>query len=67
MRRRGIVYLVVVAVMFLAGVLNAFQHARDGWHSVGTLGLALSVLCSILAFVAAFIAYGGSYSVEKRP
>ena len=53
--------------MFALGVLNAFQHARDGWHSVGTLGLALSILCSILAFVAAFIAYGGSYSVEKRP
>ena len=57
MRRRGIVYLVVVAVMFLAGVLNAFQHARDGWLSVGTLGLVLSILCTLLAFFAAFIAY----------
>ena len=57
-RRRGIVYVVVIAVMFLAGVLNAFQHARDGWHSVGTLGLALSILCTVLAFVAAFIACG---------
>lgn len=64
---RRALYLIVVAAMFALGVLNAFQHARDGWHSVGTLGLALSVLCSILAFVAAFIAYGGSYSVEKRP
>ena len=58
MRRRGIAYLVVVAVMFFAGVTNAFQHARDGWHSVGTLGLALSVLCTVLALIAAFIAYG---------
>ena len=64
---RRTLYLIVVAAMFALGVLNAFQHARDGWHSVGTLGLALSVLCSILAFVPAFIAYGGSYSVEKRP
>ena len=38
-RGRGIVYLGVVAVMFVAGILNAFQHARDGWHSVGTFGL----------------------------
>ena len=58
MRRRGIVYLVVVAVMFLAGVLNAFQPARDGWQSGGTLGLVLSILCTLLAFFAAFIAYG---------
>lgn len=65
-RGRGTLYLIVVAVMFVLGVINAFQHARDGWHSVGTLGLALSILCSILAFVVAFIAYGGSYSVEKR-
>ena len=64
---RRTLYLIVVAAMFALGVLNAFQHARDGWHSVGTLGLALSVLCSVFAFVAAFIAYGGSYSVEKRP
>ena len=64
---RRTLYLIVVAAMFALGVLNAFQHARDGWHSVGTLGLALSILCSILAFIAAFIAYGGSYSVEKRP
>ena len=62
---RRTLYLIVVAAMFALGVLNAFQHARDGWHSVGTLGLALSVLCSILAFVAAFIAYGGSYSTRK--
>ena len=66
-KSRGTLYLIVVAAMFALGVLNAFQHARDGWHSVGTLGLALSILCSILAFVAAFIVYGGSYSVEKRP
>ena len=39
--------------------------ARDGWHSVGTLGLVLSILCSILALIAAFIAYGNQ-TVEKR-
>ena len=57
-RQRGWAYVIVVALMFVAGVLNAFQHARDGWHSVGTFGLVLSILCTILAFVAAFLAYG---------
>ncbi|HAG35858.1 MAG TPA: hypothetical protein DCL34_03445, partial [Erythrobacter sp.] len=38
-RQRGLAYVIVVALMFVAGVLNAFQHARDGWHSVGTFGL----------------------------
>ena len=62
---RGISYLAVVATMFALGVLNAFQHARDGWHSVETLGLVLSISCSVLALMAASIAYG-SYTVEKR-
>lgn len=65
-RARHTFHLGVVAAMFLLGVLNAFQHARDGWHSVGTFGLVLSTLCTILAFVAAFTAYGSVSSVEKR-
>ena len=65
-KRRGIVYLTVVAVMFAAGVLNAFQHARDGWHSVGTFGLVLSIVCTILAFLAAFMAYGDTHTREDR-
>ncbi|WP_375290783.1 DUF2231 domain-containing protein [Qipengyuania sp.] len=65
-RDRGTLYLGVVAAMFILGVINAFQHARDGWHSVETFGLVLSVLCTILAFVAASIAHRGAYSVEKR-
>lgn len=63
---RGTIYLIVVAAMFLLGVLNAFQHARDGWHSVGTMGLVLSILCTLLALVAAVIAYGTANLVEKR-
>lgn len=63
---RGTLYLVVIAAMFVAGVLNALQHGRDGWHSVGTLGLALSIACTVLALIAAFIAYGSTHSVEKR-
>lgn len=64
-RGRGLIYLAVVAAMFILGVVNAFQHARDGWHSVGTLGLLLSVACTLLALIAAFIAYGRPVLVEN--
>ena len=65
-RGRGLLYLLSVAARFVAGVVNAFQHARDGWHSVGTLGLVLSIICTVLAFAAAFIAYGTEHTQEKR-
>ena len=65
-RQRGLAYVIVVALMFVAGVLNAFQHARDGWHSVGTFGLVLSILCTMLAFVAAFLAFGQTQFKEYR-
>ena len=65
-RQRGLAYVIVVALMFVAGVLNAFQHARAGWSSVGTFGLVLSILCTILAFVAAFLAYGQTQVKEYR-
>lgn len=56
-RGRGLLYLGVVAVMFVAGVINAFQHSKDGWSSVGTAGLLLSIVCTVLALVAAFLAH----------
>lgn len=65
-RGRGILYLVIIAIMFVAGFLNSLQHAKDGWHSVGTFGLVLSIICTVLALFAAFIAYGSTYHEEKR-
>ncbi len=63
-RGPGLLYLGVVAAMFVLGVWNSFHHARDGWHSVGEVGIALSVLCTVLAFVAAFLAYGSIIRTE---
>ena len=63
-RGRGLLYLAIVAAMFALGLVNAFQHARDGWHSVGTLGLALSSLCTIFALAAAFVAHRRALQVE---
>ncbi len=65
-RGGGLIYLLVVAAMLVLGIVNSFQHARDGWHSVGTLGVALSVVCTLLAFVAAYFAYGRSKLENAR-
>ncbi|MGN3975439.1 DUF2231 domain-containing protein [Tsuneonella sp. SYSU-LHT278] len=65
-RGRGFLYLVVIAAMFVIGVVNAFHHARDGWHSVGTAGLVMSIACTVLALVAALIAYSGTIHPENR-
>lgn len=65
-RGRGMIYLLVVAAMFVLGIINALHHARDGWHSVGTTGLVLSIVCTLLAFVAAFLAHSQT-TVEETP
>lgn len=56
-RSRALAYLVVVAVMFVAGLINAFQHSHDGWSSVGSTGLILSIVSSLAALVAAVIGH----------
>ncbi len=53
-----------LALMFVFGLINAFKHSQDGWSSVGALGLTLSILCSLLALVAAFIAISGASDEE---
>lgn len=55
--RTGLPYLLILAAMWIVGLVNAFQHSRDGWSSVGTLGLTLSIASALLALVAGAIAY----------
>jgi len=61
MRRPGgarrLAYLLVLAVLFALGLVNAFHHARDGWSSVGTTGLLLSIATTLLALVAGWMTY----------
>lgn len=57
LRKRYGVYLLLVAVMWIAGLINAFQHSRDAWSSVGVTGLLLSILCAILAIAAGWIGH----------
>ncbi len=63
-RRRG-AYLVLSAFMWLFGLVNAFQHSKDGWSSVGTVGVTLSILTALLALIAAWIGFSGHRTVEK--
>lgn len=58
LRGRGsAVYAVTLAVMWVAGLVNAFQHSHDGWSSVGTTGLVLSIVSSVLALAAGWMGY----------
>lgn len=56
-RPRATAYLIAVAVMWIAGFINAFQHSHDGWSSVGSTGLTLSILSTLAALVAAGLGY----------
>ncbi len=63
-RMHRLIYAGVVAILFIIGLINAFQHSRDGWSSVGTFGLILSVLSAILALAAGVIAHSSLFSRE---
>lgn len=63
-RLRRAVYAGVVALMCIVGLINAFQHSRDGWSSVGTIGLLLSIITVALALAAGVIAHTRLFSRE---
>lgn len=65
-RGRLLVYLILVAVMWIAGLINAFNHSRDAWSSVGTLGLVLSIVTTILALIVGWIGYSATVIREVR-
>ncbi|HUD28069.1 MAG TPA: DUF2231 domain-containing protein [Novosphingobium sp.] len=50
-------YALLLAATWIAGLVNAFQHSRDGWSSVGTTGLALSILSTVLVLAAGWAGY----------
>ncbi|WP_396593903.1 DUF2231 domain-containing protein [Brevundimonas sp. R86498] len=63
-RLRAGVYAGLLAVLFVIELVNAFQHSRDGWSSVGTLGLLLSILGTALAIAAGVVAHSRLFSPE---
>ena len=62
--RGRLVYFAVLAVMWIIGLVNAFHHARDGWSSVGTTGLALSIATTLLALVAGWMFFSRTPRLE---
>lgn len=63
-RSAGLFYLLAVAAMWVIGLVNAFQHSRDAWSSVGTAGLLMSLVCTLLALVAGWIGYSARETVR---
>lgn len=63
-RKRRLLYTVVVAIMWVLGLVNAFKHSQDAWSSVGAFGMGLSVICTVLALVAGALAFSGFVTEE---
>lgn len=57
--RRALAYVVVLALAWVIGLVNAFKHSQDAWSSVGSFGLTLSVLSTLLVLIAGWIAFSG--------
>ncbi len=55
--RPALTYLALVAAMWLIGLVNAFQHSRDAWSSVGAFGLILSIVSALCALAAGWIGF----------
>ena len=51
---RALMYLLLLLVTWVLGLINAFEHAKDAW-AVMPQGLALSVVVTLLACVAAWV------------
>ncbi|MEN3950006.1 DUF2231 domain-containing protein [Iodidimonas sp. SYSU 1G8] len=64
-RKPALVLSALLAVMLVAGLINALQHSRDAWSSVGATGLILSLLCTLLALAAGWIAYSGPREIVQ--
>lgn len=56
----------LLAVTFLMGLINSFQHSRDGWSSVGVTGLLLSVGSTLFAFAAAWVGIASTPREDAR-
>lgn len=52
--RRTLIVLLLVAAMFVVGLLASFQHARDAWGAMPG-GLVLSLVVTLLSAAAAVV------------
>lgn len=59
------IYFVVLLAAWGMGFINALVHAKDAWASMPT-GLYLSIVTTLLAFVASWVGYSGFRSGELK-
>lgn len=50
-------YPLMIALAWVVGLVNAFQHSRDAWASVGAAGLIMSLMSTGFALAAGWLAY----------
>lgn len=62
---RPIVYTVALLAMWVLGFINALVHAKDAWATMPA-GLYLSIVVTVLAFIAAWTGYSGVRTEEVR-
>lgn len=62
--RQGVIYLLLVLVMFGLAVLNALVHTRDGWGTMPD-GLVLSGLIALLSVAATFVGFAQPRSGDR--
>jgi uncharacterized membrane protein len=60
-RRRAAVYFVVLLVMWVLGLINAFVHGKDA-YAIMPEALYLSAVVTLLALVATWMGYSGYQS-----
>lgn len=63
--RRPVIYGLVLAVAWLAGLVSAFVHARDAWAMMPD-ALVWSAVSTGLSLAASWMAYGGFPATEVR-
>ncbi|WP_093019299.1 DUF2231 domain-containing protein [Sphingobium sp. YR768] len=56
-RQRSLIYAGLIAIMWIAGLVNAFKHSQDAWSSVGVTGLILSIISAVFALAASWVAH----------
>ena len=65
-RSSAVLLVGLLAIAFVIGFLNSLQHSRDGWSSVGTPGVAMSIACTLLALAAAWVGTAQAVRDEAR-
>lgn len=58
-RRHALAYFLLLLVMWGAGLINALKHSQDAWSSVGTAGVALSIVAAVTALAAGWLGFSG--------